>query len=445
MYPSKMTCCTLKLLFFATLIFNKILGENIIDEDSTNDEKISLPECPYIDPMVELERWAKYDFNKCNITIFEAPKSVNGNSVEEIKQKWGYMNFGFNIYVSDKIGPKRDIKKQAHELCNKLEYKITLKASIVLVYHNEALSVLIRMLNGIFNKTSNKLFKEIILYDDYSDKELVIENYLKEYGKIEGWNMDKIKFYKSEEREGLIRAKVLASRKATGDVLVFLDSHCEPNDRWLEPLLDEIQKNNNIIALPIVDLINPNKFDYSKAMFAKSGFDWSLYFRWEYISWDYFKKEENNIIPVDSPGMPGGLLAIHKDFFIKMGEYDMGMLIWGAENIEMSIKAWMCGGGVKVVPCSRVGHLFRHRRPYKSLPGLADSNLLNSLRTVKVWFDEYEEQFYLLRPKARQMDAGNITDRIELRKKLNCKPFKWYLENIYPKLLTEIRGKKDEL
>jgi len=36
--------------------------------------------------------------------------------------------------------------------------------------------------------------------------------------------------------------------------------------------------------------------------------------------------------------MSGGLLAIRRLHFIDVGEYDMGMETWGAENIELAVR-----------------------------------------------------------------------------------------------------------
>lgn len=41
-----------------------------------------------------------------------------------------------------------------------------------------------------------------------------------------------VKLVRLKERHGLIRARLQGAKASTGDVLIFLDSHCEANDKW---------------------------------------------------------------------------------------------------------------------------------------------------------------------------------------------------------------------
>lgn len=62
------------------------------------------------------------------------------------------------------------------------------------------------MLDSIFERSPPNLLHEIILYDDASIPEHKIEDHVKDYARYANW--DKIKYFRSVERQGLIRAKV---------------------------------------------------------------------------------------------------------------------------------------------------------------------------------------------------------------------------------------------
>lgn len=110
--------------------------------------------------------------------------------------------------------------------------------------------------------------------------------------------------------------------------------------------------------------------------------------------------------------MAGGLFAIDRKYFHRLGAYDEGMESWGSENLEMSFrvrkrvwgefflialfKVWMCGGTLEIIPCSRVGHIFRRSRPYDE-PSDAMKMLRNQLRLVHVWLDDYKKYYYQVR------------------------------------------------
>lgn len=44
--------------------------------------------------------------------------------------------------------------------------------------------------------------------------------------------------------------------------------------------------------------------------------------------------------------------------------------------------------------------------------------------------DEYAKYLYNRRPHYKEIDTGDITEQKKIRKKLNCKSFKWFIKEI---------------
>lgn len=338
----------------------------------------------------------------------------------------------FNIVASDLMALNRSINDQRSSKCRSHEFPDDLPTtSIIIVFHNEGNSTLLRTLTSIVTRSPTEFIEEIIMVDDASvDREYLketLENFVKELPVP-------VRILRNSNRLGLMKSRLKGAEVAKGETLTFLDAHIECSPEWLQYLLYEVKKDRTAVVCPIIDVINDDDFAYlTGSDMTWGGFNWRLNFRWYPVpNREEVRRNYDHSMPLLSPTMAGGLFTINREYFYEIGAYDPGMEVWGGENLEMSFRVWQCGGKVLIHPCSHVGHVFRKQTPYTFPGGTGTVIFHNNKRLVEVWLDKYKDFVYAIMPELKNVDAGDVSERLALRERLKCKDFRWYLQNIYP-------------
>ncbi|CAK0844634.1 unnamed protein product, partial [Prorocentrum cordatum] len=175
------------------------------------------------------------------------------------------------------------------------------------------------------DRTEPEVLQEIIVVDDGSSPRLTeVLAEVPEHCRL--------RVLRHEHTLGLMIAKQTGGDAATG----FFDCHVAPNVGWHQEMIQLLRAQPIRLVVPIITDLDLDTWDERKAsaVNSKCYIDWNCDFMWF--------EDNSDFIPVVS----GGLVATSQLWWRQSGGFDRDMRGWGGENVDQSLRAWLCGGDI---------------------------------------------------------------------------------------------------
>ncbi|PYV17419.1 MAG: glycosyl transferase [Acidobacteria bacterium] len=153
------------------------------------------------------------------------------------------------------------------------------------------------------------------------------------------------------DRVGVARARNLGARASRGKTIVFADAHLRVEPGWCELLLGLLERASvGAVSAAVTDMFQTDRLGVGLHL---TGPDLA-------VEW----LQAGSAGPCQVPLLSGCFWAMRRDVFEATGGFDDGMIRWGCEDTELSIRLWLQGYEVLVSPQTEVRHLFREYLPY---------------------------------------------------------------------------------
>jgi glycosyltransferase involved in cell wall biosynthesis len=293
--------------------------------------------------------------------------------------------------------------------------------SVIIPAHNEA-SWITRTIEAMAGACVTSARVEFVVVDDASTDGTAALLAHSSADIMRRWNV-RIRIFRMQNRVGVPVARNWGATHASAEVLFITDAHVQPSSGWDRLVLENIRARR-ILAATVTQKGSGFHGYGCRLVVPSMGTYWN-------------KEPVRALSEVQIAGCVG--TAIPRDLFLQLGGYDSGMRLYGGAEPEFSIRAWLQGSEIMVVPWLMMQHRFKDQneresflaqtRPYMvhnsirfGLLYLGDLGCLQLLRYFAARFPDHIE-------RALQMIvSSDVWERRRFLEKRRERPFAWFVK-----------------